>query len=106
MEEHLPDILLIVFFVLFSSYFSATETAFSSFNRIRMKNAASKGDKKAKLTMDLAERFDSVLSTILIGNNIVNIAATSIATTMFVSIFGNMGATLSTVVMTVILLIF
>ena len=106
MEGHLPDILLIVFFILFSAYFSATETAFSSFNRIRMKNAAAKGDKKAKLTMKLADRYDSVLSTILIGNNIVNIAATSIATTLFIRIFGSMGATLSTVVMTVALLIF
>ena len=106
MEGHLPDILLIVFFILFSAYFSATETAFSSFNRIRMKNAAAKGDKKAKLTMKLADRYDSVLSTILIGNNIVNIAATSIATTLFIRIFGSIGATLSTVVMTVALLIF
>lgn len=106
MESHISDILLIVFFILFSAYFSATETAFSSFNRIRMKNAAAKGDKKAKLTLDMADRFDNVLSTILIGNNIVNIAATSIATTMFISIFGNIGATLSTVVMTVLLLIF
>lgn len=106
MEGHLPDILLIVFFILFSAYFSATETAFSSFNRIRMKNAAAKGDKKAKLTMKLADRYDSVLSTILIGNNIVNIAATSIATTLFIRIFGSMGATLSTIVMTVALLIF
>lgn len=106
MEGHLPDILLIVFFILFSAYFSATETAFSSFNRIRMKNAAAKGDKKAKLTLKLADRYDSVLSTILIGNNIVNIAATSIATTLFIRIFGSMGATLSTIVMTVALLIF
>lgn len=106
MEDYLPDILLIVFFILFSGYFSATETAFSSFNRIKMKNAAAKGDKSAKTTMKLADRFDNVLSTILIGNNIVNIAATSIATTMFIRAFGSIGATLATVFMTVSLLIF
>lgn len=106
MDDYLPDILLIVFFIMFSAYFSATETAFSSFNRIKMKNAASKGDKKAKLTIKLADKYDSVLSTILIGNNIVNIAATSIATTLFINLFGGIGATLATVVMTVALLIF
>lgn len=106
MEDYLPDILLIVFFILFSAYFSATETAFSSFNRIKMKNAAAKGDKKAGLTMKLADRFDNVLSTILIGNNIVNIAATSIATTMFIRLFGGIGSTVATIFMTVSLLIF
>lgn len=106
MEDYLSDILLIIFFIIFSAYFSATETAFTSFNRIKMKNAASKGDKKAKLALKLSERYDNVLSTILIGNNIVNIAATSIATTMFIKLFGGMGSTIATVVMTVALLIF
>ena len=82
------SVLIIIFCVLFSGYFSATETAFSSLNRIRVKNLAEKGDKKAKLVLDLLENFDSLLSTILIGNNIVNIACASVATLLFVRLLG------------------
>lgn len=99
----------IVFIVLLiggSAFFSATETAYSSLNRIRMKNMASAGNKKARLALDLAEDYDRLLSTILIGNNIVNIAATSLATLLFVKYLPASGATVSTVVMTVLVLIF
>ncbi|MBO5742915.1 MAG: HlyC/CorC family transporter, partial [Clostridia bacterium] len=84
----------------------ATETAFSSLNKIRLKNMASEGNKKAKLALDLAGDYDRLLSTILVGNNIVNIAATSLATVVFIDIYGNIGATISTVIMTVLVLIF
>lgn len=98
---------IMVFCVVMSAYFSATETAFSALNRIRVKNMAEKGDKRAKLVMGLAENYDSLISTILIGNNIVNIACASIATLMFVRFLGNeTGATVSTIVTTVVILIF
>ncbi|MBR5796722.1 MAG: HlyC/CorC family transporter [Phascolarctobacterium sp.] len=99
--------LIIIFCVLFSGYFSATETAFSSLNRIRIKNLAEKGDKKAKLVLDMLENFDSLLSTILIGNNIVNIACASVATLLFVRLLGEeQGPSVATIVITIVVLIF
>lgn len=99
-------ILILMVLILLSAYFSATETAFSTINRIRLKNMAAGGNRKAEQVLKLAEDYDKILSTILIGNNIVNIAAASIATVMFVRNFGDAGVTLSTVVMTLLLLIF
>lgn len=99
-------IVIIVICIIMSAYFSATETAFSSLNKIKLKNAASKGKKKAIVALELSENYDQILSTILIGNNIVNIASASLATVVFTRIFDDAGITLSTVVMTVIVLIF
>lgn len=92
--------------ILLSAYFSATETAFTSLNQIRMKKMASDGDKKAKLALKIFEDYDNLLSTILIGNNIVNIASASLATVIFTKWFQDAGVTISTVVMTVVVLIF
>ncbi|MBR3934672.1 MAG: HlyC/CorC family transporter [Clostridia bacterium] len=106
MEQHIPKLIALVVLILMSAYFSATETAFSTMSKIRLKNMASDGNKKAKKTLDLASDYDKLLSTILVGNNIVNICASAIATVMFIEIYGDMGATISTVVMTVAVLIF
>lgn len=98
---------IIVICIIFSAYFSATETAFSTFNRIRMKNMAEKGNKKAAKALALAENYDTLISTILIGNNLVNILSTSIATVLFIDLIGEgLGSTISTIVMTVVVLIF
>lgn len=97
---------VLVVMLLMSAYFSATETAFTSLNRIRIKNLAKDGNKRAAQVLALSERYDVLLSTILIGNNIVNIASASIATVVFVQYFGNAGVTISTAVMTVLVLIF
>ena len=92
--------------VLMSAYFSATETAFSSMSKTRMKVLA-ETNKKAALTLKLSEDYDKLISTILIGNNIVNIAVASLGTVLFVHLLGNdVGATVSTAVITVIVLIF
>lgn len=96
----------LVILVAFSAYFSASETAFSALNRIRVKNLAADGDKRAGLVLRLADDYSTLLSTILVGNNIVNIAATSIATVLFVRLMGGSGATVSTIVMTVVVLVF
>lgn len=96
----------LVILILLSAYFSATETAFSSLNKIRIKNLANNGNKKARLTLNLCEKYDKLLSSILIGNNIVNILSTSIATALFVSYFPKNGVALSTIIMTVTVLIF
>ncbi len=96
-----------VVLICFSAYFSATETAFTSVNRIRIKNMAAEGNHKARRVHDLIERYDELLSTILIGNNIVNILTTVIATLLFVMVCGSgLGPTVATVVTTVVVLIF
>ena len=99
-------IIIMAVCLLLSAYFSATETAFSSANITRLKTRAEKGNSRAALACKLLERYDKLLSTILIGNNIVNIAMASLGTVLFVRSFGDMGATLSTVVVTVVVLIF
>jgi len=105
-NESIFYVILLVVLILLSAYFSATETAFSTINRIRLKNMVGSGSKKAKLVLDLSEDYDKILSTILIGNNIVNIASASIATVIFVERFGDSGVTISTIVMTILVLIF
>ena len=102
----MEKIIAIVLLVVFSAYFSATETAFTSINRIRIKNMANDGDHKAKKVMDLSEQYDSLLSTILVGNNIVNIALSAIATVLFLDLYPKYGATISTIVATIVVLIF
>lgn len=93
--------------VICSAYFSATETAFSSLNKTRIKTLAEDGHKRAKLVLKLSNDYDRLISTILIGNNIVNILAASLGTLMFVKLLGeDIGATVSTVVVTVVVLIF
>ena len=99
-------IVILVLLITLSAYFSATETAFSSLNRIRLKNLAANGNKRTKLAYRLSEEYDELLSTILVGNNIVNITSTSIATMLFIRALGGNGATVSTIIMTVIVLVF
>lgn len=107
MESHIGySIGIIVVFLILSAYFSATETAFTSINRIRMKNLASDGDKRAKKVLDLESNYDNLLSTILIGNNLVNIGMTAVATALFLELTPEYGATISTIVVTVVVLIF
>lgn len=99
-------IVAIVILVMCSAYFSATETAFTSLNTIRMKTWAENGDKRAARALAVGEDYDKLLSSILIGNNIVNITATTISTLLFTKIFVTYGATISTVVITIVVLIF
>lgn len=100
--------IVISLFVLIacSAFFSATETAFSTMNRIRLKGMAAAGSSRAQLALSIYERYDTLLSTILIGNNIVNIAAASLATVVFTRALGDAGVSVSTAVMTVLVLIF
>lgn len=108
MDSHSTTLILVLVVLTFlSAYFSATETAFSSLNRIRLKNLANDGNKRARLAYSLAENYDELLSTILVGNNLVNIASTAIATVLFTAALGDAaGPTVSTIVMTVVVLIF
>ncbi len=106
MEIH---IIIIVVCVILSAYFSATETAFSTYNRIRVKNMAEKGNKKAALALKLSDNYDSLISTILIGNNIVNILASAMSTLLFAKIIvdnQDLAAAVSTAVLTIVVLVF
>ena len=99
-------IVSIIALVAMSAFFSATETAFSSINRIRVKGYAENGNKKAVTALKLAQFYDKTLSAILIGNNIVNILSASLGTILFTNIFGASGVGISTVVMTIVVLLF
>jgi len=99
-------VIALIALIFMSGYFSSTETAFTCFNKIRIKNLALEGNKKAKQVLEISEDYDKLLSTILIGNNIVNITSATLATLFFTGVFGNKGPTISTIVMTVIVLIF
>ncbi|MBQ6849082.1 MAG: HlyC/CorC family transporter [Clostridia bacterium] len=107
-DSSIGSIILMMVLVALSAYFSATETAFSTFNRIRVKNAAENGSKRAALVLKLAEDYDRLLSTILVGNNLVNILLTTVATMFFADRIANedWAAAASTVVTTVVVLVF
>lgn len=96
---------LIVCFIL-SAVFSATETAYSTASKVRLTTMADEGDKKAAKVCKLLDRFEDVLYAVLVGNNIVNITATTLATLLFIAMLGDVGATVSTIVVTVVVLLF
>ena len=101
--------MIVALFILvaMSAYFSATETAFTSLNRIRLRTKADAGDKRAARTLAVAEDYDKLLSTILIGNNIVNNVATTIGAVLFIKLIDDVrGPTASAIVLTVVILIF
>lgn len=97
----------IIICVFFSAYFSASETAYNSVNKVRLKNLDEKGNIGARRTLQLLENYEKLLSTILVGNNIVNIAATSVATVICVHRWGSdSGSAIATVIITIVLLLF
>lgn len=100
-------IIALVALLVLSSFFSATETAFTSFNKIKAKNLADDDNKAAEIVLELEDKYDKLLSTILVGNNIANICLTSIATVLCIKLYGeHIGATIATVAVTVTVLIF
>ena len=102
-------VVILVVLVMLSAFFSASETAFTSANRVKLKTMAQGGNKRAQIALNLAEDYDRLLSTILVGNNVVNIGASSMATGLFLALLsGNQSAatTVSTIVMTIVVLIF
>jgi len=98
-------LVILIIFLCFSAFFSASEMAFSSLNRIKLKSLAEK-NKKARLALKLLEIYDKILSTVLIGNNIVNIASSALATALFIGILGSVGVGIATALMTILILIF
>ena len=107
MDGNIPLLAALVFLVAMSAFFSATETAYTSLNKVRLKSRADNGDRRAAKTLALAEDYDRLLSTILIGNNIVNNVATTIGAVLFINLLGSVeGPTVSAIVLTVVILIF
>lgn len=102
----MDTVILIVILILLSAFFSAAETAFTGVNRIRLKNMQEEGSKGAGIALKVIERYDKCLTTILIGNNIVNIATSSLATILCVQLFADKGPLIATAATTVIVLIF
>ncbi|MBQ2509837.1 MAG: DUF21 domain-containing protein, partial [Erysipelotrichaceae bacterium] len=96
---------VLVILVLCYSFFSASETAFSSLNRIKLKALANSGNRKAEKAYALTERFSQLLTTILIGNTIVNVVSASLATVFFTNLFGGNGVAISSVIMTLVIMI-
>ena len=100
-------IVILILLVILSAYFSATETAFTSLNRIRLKSKADAGNRRAALALRLVDQYDNLLSTILVGNNIVNLSASSLATVFFTEgLRLQNGAVISTAVITIVVLVF
>ena len=96
----------LVILVCCSAFFSATETAYTSFSSVRMRRYAAK-KRTARMALRLSEDYNKILTTLLIGNNIVNITASTIGTVLFVAALGEgLGSTISTIVITVVVLIF
>ncbi|MBR1561396.1 MAG: HlyC/CorC family transporter [Clostridia bacterium] len=106
MDSNGSMVLTLIALVALSAFFSASETAYTSLNRVRVKNLANAGNRRAEKVLALAENYDKLLSGILVGNNIVNILSASLATVLFVNLIGGRGVSVSTAVMTVVVLMF
>lgn len=98
--------LALVLCIVLSGIFSATETAYSTASKVRLTTMSDEGDKKAGKVLKLLNNYEKVLFTVLVGNNIVNITATTLATLLFIALMGDIGATVSTIVVTVVVLLF
>ena len=105
-SQYLPKIIVLVVCLVFSAFFSGSETALTSLSKLRIRAMVDEGGKNAKLIQKVTDNSSKLLSAILIGNNIVNIGASSIATVIATDVFGSKGAGIATGVMTILVLIF
>ncbi len=99
------QLVVLIFLVLLSAFFSSAETAFSTVNHIRLRNLEEEGNKKAATANKILAKYSKMLSAILIGNNIVNISASSLATTMVIDVWGNVYVGVATGILTIVVLI-
>lgn len=111
LEDHLLPLSILFVCLIFSAFFSATETAYTSMNKTKMKNLAAEGNKRAAKVLKQSEKYDKLLSTILVGNNIVNITLSSVSTIWFLKLLTGtpaegMSSAISTAAATVVVLIF
>lgn len=101
----IAQLIFLVILLCLSAFFSSAETAFTTANRIRMRTLAEAGSKRASRVLTITDNMHKMLSAILIGNNIVNLSASSIATTLAIKLFGSVGAGIATGILTVLILI-
>jgi CBS domain containing-hemolysin-like protein len=106
LAANVPDLVLIIIFILLSAFFSGSETAFTSVSRIRITTLADQGNSRARLVLQILDHNKKFLSAVLIGNNIVNIAASAVATSLAIRTFGDAGTGIATGILTFVLLIF
>lgn len=106
MTSNSAYLLTLIVLILLSGVFSAVETSFSSASKIRLRSMANDGNESAKKVLKILDHFDRFLTTILIGNNVVNIASATIGTVLFTRYFQANGPTISTIVMTIVVLLF
>lgn len=104
--KNIIQLILIIMGVLFSAFFSSSETALTSINTFKVRQMEKNGVKNSHILKKLVGNINKVLTTILIGNNIVNIVTTTIATIFFTDVFGPKGAVISPIVLTIVVLIF
>lgn len=100
------QIVTLVILIVLSAFFSSAETAFSTVNQVRLRTLAQEGSKRASRVLSILEQYSKMLSTILIGNNIVNIAASSVATTFAIKVWGSYIVGVVTGVLTIVILLF
>lgn len=105
-SQSITQLIILIFLLLLSAFFSSAETAFTTANRIRMRTLATSGNKQAARVLTITDDMHKMLSAILIGNNIVNLSASSIATTLAIRLFGSIGAGIATGILTILILIF
>ncbi len=104
--DDIIQIVILLILLFLSAFFSSAETALTTFNRIRMMTLADEGNKRAVRALKAADDSGKMLSAILIGNNVVNLSASSIATSLALRLFGSVGAGIATGILTVLILIF
>lgn len=100
------QVIVLMIFLLLSAFFSSAETALTTANRIRMRTLAEEGDKRAAKVLSITNHSGKMLSAILIGNNVVNLSASSMATALAIRLFGSFGAGIATGILTLMILIF
>ena len=96
----------LVVLIALSAFFSASEMSYSSANRLRLENAAEDGSRRARAAVGILDHYDRALSAILIGNNLVNILASAIATIVCIRLFGDLGVAIATFGLTLVVLVF
>jgi len=106
MDDTIPRSILLIVLIILSGFFAASETAYSYCNKLRIRKRTEDGDKRAARALRVIDDFNNMLTTILIGNNLCHIFASSIAAIIFVRIMGTGGAVLSTVLLTVVIFLF
>lgn len=105
-SKSVTQLIVLILLLSLSAFFSSAETAFTTVSRIRMRTLAERGNKKAERTLAITDDMHQMLSAILIGNNIVNLSASSIATALAIKLFGSVGAGIATGILTLLILIF